>query len=282
LFPGRRRFASAAAVLVSALLVAGTAAAEPGIAPSAEESAGSAYAGLLARHVRPGRIGDVDLSVVDYAALRGDPLYAKALADLASTDPEALPGQADRFAFWINAYNLLAIRTVADHWPVAGIRDLGGVFSPIWKKPAGVVGGRTLSLDEIEHGILRPRFRDPRVHFAIVCASVSCPDLRAEPYRGARLSEQLDEAARIFLANPAKGLRLDEGSRTLAVSSIFRWFAEDFAAAGGILAFVRARAEPPLASRLAGFRDADLAWIDYDWSVNDAGRSRLRTGSPGS
>jgi hypothetical protein len=102
----------------------------------------------------------------------------------------------------------------------------------VWKRPAGVVGGRTMSLDEIEHDILRPRFTDPRVHFAVVCASVSCPDLRAEPYDGQRLSAQLDDAARTFLSNPGKGMRVNEKARKLQVSSIFGWFADDFAKGG--------------------------------------------------
>lgn len=264
-FPGRSRFASRVVGFVLAVL-----AAAPPAAATAQN--GQAWRGLLARHVRPGRIGGVELNLVDYAALRTDPLYAEAVAELAAADPDAIVAEADRFAFWINAYNLLAIRTVAEHWPVAGIRDVGGFLSPVWKRPAGVVGGRSLSLDGIEHGILRPRFRDPRVHFALVCASVSCPDLRAEPYDGARLSVQLDEAARSFLSNPAKGLRVRRGA--LEVSSIFRWFADDFAGSGGVTTFLRAKAPPDVAARLAGFTDADLSWIDYDWSVNDASRAR--------
>lgn len=244
------------------------------LAAVAPAAAGDAYRDLLARHVRPGRIDGVALNVVDYAALRVDPLYAQAVADLAAADPEALPEGDGRFAFWINAYNLLAIRTVAEHWPVAGIRDVGSFLWPVWKRPAGMVGGRSMSLDEIEHGILRPRFADPRVHFAVVCASVSCPDLRAEPYEGARLAEQLDDAAKRFLSNPAKGLRVDGKARKLEASSIFRWFSDDFAPSGGVTAFVRAKAEPDVAARVAGFTDTDLSWLDYDWSVNDAARSK--------
>lgn len=241
-------------------------------APAAR--AGEAYRDLLAHRVRTGRIDGIALNVVDYAGMRDDPLFVKAVEELAATSPDAEATEAGRFAAWINAYNLLAIRTVALNWPVAGIRDVGNFLWPVWKRPAGVVGGRTMSLDEIEHGILRPRFADPRVHFAVVCASVSCPDLRAQPYDGAGLSSQLDEAARNFLSNPGKGLRVDDGSHEVQVSSIFRWFADDFAKGGGVVAFLRAKAAPEVASRLAGLGDADLAWIDYDWSVNAASRSQ--------
>lgn len=212
----------------------------------------------------------MDLNVVDYAAVARDPDYAEALRALAAADPEALAGQADRFAFWINAYNLLAIRTVVDHYPVAGIRDVGSFLFPVWKREAGIVAGRPVSLDHVEHAVLRPRFRDPRVHFAIVCASVSCPDLRAEPYDGLRLDEQLDDAARRFVANRAKGLAIGP---TVRVSSIFRWFADDFAPAG-VVAFLKPRVAPAVASALESRRDGDLEWIDYDWSLNDAARSR--------
>lgn len=235
--------------------------------------AGDAYRDLLAHRVRSGRIDGVALSVVDYAALRADPLYASAIEELAAASPDSPATEDERFAFWINAYNLLAIRTVAEHWPVDGIRDIGSFLRPVWKRPAGVVGGRTMSLDEIEHDILRPRFTDPRVHFAVVCASVSCPDLRAEPYDGQRLSAQLDDAARTFLSNPGKGMRVNEKARKLQVSSIFGWFADDFAKGGGVTAFLRAKAAPDVVALLTGFTDADLGWIAYDWSVNAASRS---------
>jgi len=264
LWPGHACFANGAvASLLAALLVAGTA--------GAQETA--AYRRLLERHVRPGRIGAVKLTLVDYAALRRDPLYGQALADLAAADPEALPGDRARFAFWINAYNLLAIKMVVDHYPTASIRDAGGFLSPVWKKTAGIVVGKPRSLDDIEHGILRPKFHDPRMHVAIVCASVSCPDLRLEPYDGARLEEQLDDSARTFLSNPAKGLLVDEAAKTVSVSSIFKWFGDDFTAVGGVLAFVRAKADAAVAQRVAGRRDAELGWLDYDWSLNDRARA---------
>jgi hypothetical protein len=177
-------------------------------------------------------------------------------------------------AFWINAYNLLAIKMVVEHYPLASIRDAGSFLWPVWKKTAGLVGGNAYSLDEIEHDILRGRFHDPRVHFAIVCASVSCPDLRVEPYDAASLDAQLEDAARAFLANPAKGLVANQAAASVSVSSIFRWFGADFAGAGGVLAFVRAKGDAAVVASVAGRRDDELGWIDYDWSLNDSARSR--------
>ena len=119
---------------------------------------------------------------------------------------DGLAGERERFAFWANAYNLLAIKAVLDQYPTRSIRDGGSLLQPIWKKKVGTVAGREYALDDIEHGILRREFKEPRVHFAIVCASLSCPDLRPEPFGAERLDAQLDEQTRAFLANPTKGL----------------------------------------------------------------------------
>ncbi len=238
----------------------------------ADAAADPAYRALLATHVRPGTIDGVRLALVDYGAIRHDPQYQAALRALADATPDRLDSPRDRFAFWINAYNLLAIKAVLDQYPTRSIRDGGSLLRPIWKKPVGVAGGREVSLDDVEHGILRKTFRDPRVHVAIVCASVSCPDLRVEPYDGARLDEQLDDAARRFLANPGKGLAPGSDGATARVSSIFDWFAGDFAAGGGVAAFVRRYADPATAARLDGLTDRGLSYFPYDWTLNDTAR----------
>jgi hypothetical protein len=225
---------------------------------AADEPDWSAYARVLAKHAAPGARNDVPATLVDYAALRQDPDFDRALDAIAKFPARRLTTTAERLAFNINAYNLLALATVVTHWPVEGIRDIGSWIRPVWKRPAGLIGGRTVSLDELEHDILR-RLGEPRIHFAIVCASLSCPDLRLEPYTAARLDAQLDDQVRGFLANEAKGLRFE--GRQARVSKIFDWFAEDFAGAGGVAAFVRRYRSLPADVAVA----ADL---DYDWSVN--------------
>src|SRR5581483_11295941 len=175
--------------------------ATPAPAPTAAPALSAAYGRLLAQHVHPGTIDRIPLNVVDYEALGGDPDYAQALRDFADAKPEQLRSDKERFAFWVNAYNLLAIKTVVDRYPLKSIRDGGTFFLPIWKRKVGRIAGRELALDDIEHGILRAKFDEPRLHFAIVCASLSCPDLRPEPYDAARLDVQLDDQARSFLAN---------------------------------------------------------------------------------
>jgi hypothetical protein len=231
------------------------------------------YARLLGAHVRPGTVSGVQLALVDYAAIKADPAYPVALANLAAARPAELATRAERLAFWINAYNLLAIKAVVDQYPTKSIRDGGTLLRSIWTKKVGVAGGREVSLDDVEHGILRPEFKDPRVHMAIVCASLSCPDLRREPFEAARLDAQLDDQAQRFLANPTKGLVLAPDGRAARVSSIFKWFRDDFAPAGGVVAFIRARAGATLAPRLGALSDGGLSYLDYDWSLNDTRRA---------
>ena len=232
-----------------------------------------AYARLLKAHVRPGVVSGITLSLVDYAAVKADPAYARAIGALALARPEALANEAERVAFWINAYNLAAIKAVLDQYPTKSIRDGGSLLSSIWKRKVVTVAGTAYSLDDIEHGILRKAFMEPRVHFAIVCASLSCPDLRTDPFNAARLDAQLDEQALAFLSNATKGLQPGPDGKTARVSSIFNWFGGDFTASGGVAAFLRAKSGPEAAAKLGALTDAGLSYLSYDWSLNDAARS---------
>jgi hypothetical protein len=213
--------------------------------------------GLLHRHVHPGATRGIPLNRVDYAAWAADPDYPKALDAFARFDPAGLSSRSERLAFWIDAYNLLAIRTVIDTGVTGSIKDAGSFFSPVWKRPAGAVGGETYSLDRIEHQILRP-LGEPRIHLAIVCASLSCPDLRPEAYTPDRLGAQLDDQARRFLANPAKGMA---GTGDVRVSKIFDWFEADFGGPDGVLRFLRHHAPERDVRKVKGY-------LPYDWSLN--------------
>ena len=259
--------------LAGDLLKAAAIAAILGTALPAEAGEGDAYARLLKAHVRTGMVSGIKLSLVDYGAVKIDPDYARTLGALAEARPGSLASDAERIAFWVNAYNLAAIKAVLDRYPAGSIKDGGSLLSPIWKKKLATVGGAAYSLDDIEHGILRKMFKEPRVHFAIVCASLSCPDLRAEPYDPARLDAQLDEQATAFLSNATKGVQAGGDGRTARVSSIFKWFAGDFSASGGVAAFIRAKAGPELSAKLGALTDAGLSYLDYDWSLNDTARS---------
>ncbi len=257
-----RAKASLAAVLVATALA--SAAFAQTVAPMSFDR--NLYADLLGRHTHA--VGDVAGTRVDYVALARDPSFRRLLDGLAAA---AEPTRRDeRLAFWIDAYNVLAMDVVARHQPVASIRDVGSLLRPVWKRDAGVVAGAVRTLDEIEHEILRP-MGEPRIHVAIVCASTSCPSLAREPFRPETLDAQLDAAARAFVANRDKGVRPEPGG--VRVSSIFQWFAEDFAATGGVPAFIRRHADAPLAAALDGLGPAPrLVYFDYDWSLNGTGR----------
>jgi len=230
---------------------------------------------------------------VDYAGLSRQPdLLKEYLAALESTEADAFVDwpSDQRLAFWINAYNAYTVRWILDHYPTDGIletvslwrRALGAPFN-IAFIPLGHLASlpdRTpdtlLSLADIEHQILRKRFDDPRIHFAIVCASRSCPKLRGTPYTAADIDRQLDENARDFLQDPSKN-RWEARERRLLVSKIFRWFREDFEAEGGPAGYF-ARYGPfaaePGAVRESSDRggpgpDPAVAYLDYDWSLND-------------
>jgi len=226
---------------------------------SAQEPDWSEYVQLLKRHVSEGVRHETRLAQVDYRAIHTDPLWPRVVKLIQGYPLERLASREEQLSFYINAYNVLAIKMVVDHWPLESIKDAGGFFTSVWKLPVGRLGGRAVTLDEIEHRILRP-MGEPRIHLAIVCASVSCPDLRDEPYVAARLDAQLDDQSRRFLDNPAKGLRVEDG--VIRVSRIFDWFEDDFSRLGGVESFLRRyRADLP----------SELPWradIPYDWRLN--------------
>ena len=217
----------------------------------------STFDSLLQTHIKAGSYQGINANLVNYPALINDQQFSAIGQALSRYNPTDLL-TADKLAFYINAYNYYAIKIVADNWPVEGIKDIGGLLRPVWKKTVGKINGQTVTLNQIEHQILRP-IGEPRVHFAIVCSSMSCPDLRPEVFTAGKLDRQLDEQTRAFLMNPSKGSVIDDGE--LYLSEIFDWFEEDFAASGGIYEFIaRYRKE------LVGFDDFET--LDYNWELN--------------
>jgi len=216
------------------------------------------YAEVL-KSVKHGEKNGTPLALVDYSTLKKSGLVDKVYQQISAYPVTSLKGREETLAFYINTYNILALKTVVDHWPLENIKDVGSFFKPVWGKEAGTIGGNTVSLDDIENNKIRP-MGEPRIHLAIVCASVSCPDLRNEPYTAATLNKQLDEQANAFLRNDKKGLHIAKDE--IEVSKIFKWFKKDFEKVGGVESFIRGyRADLPVAYEI----DAD---IDYDWSVN--------------
>ena len=192
------------------------------------------------------------------------------LAELsaACTDDYARWTNAERIAFWLNAYNAFTVRLVLDHYPIASIRKIGWLPGAAFRErfiPMPALKGGTISLDDIEHGTLRPTFHEPRVHFALVCAARSCPPLRPEAYRGADLDWQLDDQARAFLRDPAKN-RVDHAMRTLYLSRIFEWYRDDFETSGSSLPAFVARYRDDGADITGEWR---VTFLEYDWRLND-------------
>lgn len=210
----------------------------------------------------------VDNSLVNYALLQQRrPDLDNYLARVAAADLGSLKAMELK-AFLFNAYNALTIRSILDHPQVSSIREIDGV----WDTTTHVVGGFDLTLDQIEHNLLRPFFQDPRIHFAVNCASRSCAPLPGWAFSGDSLDRQLEERTRAFLADP-RNVELRDG--TLMVSSYFDWYGDDFTAAGWkpqattIPLFIADYALPEVATII---RDADgrlpLSFLDYDWSLN--------------
>ncbi|MEM1343622.1 MAG: DUF547 domain-containing protein, partial [Pseudomonadota bacterium] len=173
----------------------------------------------------------------------------------------------EQFAYWVNLYNAATIALILDNYPLESIRDIGsGLFeNGPWDRAVATIEGRTLTLNDIEHGILRPVWNEPRLHYAVNCAALGCPSLEARPWTAAGLDARLSAAEASFIADP-RGVRLEGGE--LVLSKIWLWFREDFAPEeAGVLARLSARAEGRAAQALSGRTSVDR--YDYDWSLND-------------
>lgn len=216
------------------------------------------FAKLLADHVSDDR--------VDYKGFKADEAKLDQYLDkLAQVDPEGLT-RSGRMAFLINLYNAWTIKLILSKYPnVESIKDLGSIFRSPWKKKIVKFNGHVVSLDYIEHGLLRPTYKDPRIHFAVNCASKSCPPLRNEPYTGEKLEMQLNEATAVFINDPESNY-IDKD--TLYVSRIFKWYHEDFRE--GVIPFVKSFATGALKEKIeAGEAHLQVEFLPYDWSLND-------------
>jgi hypothetical protein len=229
----------------------------------------SAWDALLKTHVVKGADG---LTRVAYVRFKPDQARLKAyITSLEAADVTALD-RPEQFAFWANLYNAKTVDVVLDKYPVKTIKDInlgGGLKSLVgggpWQAKILKVAGLPMSLDDIENVVMRPTFKDPRVHYSINCASVGCPNLVPEAWTGAKLDAQLEVAAKAFINSP-RGIRFDGNKAT--ASSIYTWFAADFGGTPAtVIGHLQKYAEPALKARLGAL--TTLAY-DYDWSLADA------------
>ena len=214
--------------------------------------------GLLASHVQAVNIDDIKYNGVNYDAWNNDPRHAEVLKSILETDPATLKTRDEQLAFWINAYNVLTIDLITKENESESIKNLGGFFSSPWKKFEWTIAGKSYTLDEIEHEIIRP-MGEARIHFAINCAAKSCPDLRSESYRADKLESQLEEQTRLTFENQSKGLKFDDNQVTL--TKVMDWFKEDFN--DGDLRMWLKNYFPNKINDQTSIR-----FFDYDWSLN--------------
>jgi len=212
---------------------------------------------LLSQHVS-------DEGWVDYIGFQRDSLELKQyLALLSSSHPNDKNWSEDeQLAYWINAYNAFTVKMIVDHYPVASIKDIkkGIPFvNTVWDIKFINIEGHEYDLNNIEHGIIRKQFDEPRIHFAVNCASISCPKLLNIAFDAERLDAQLTQAARGFLADTSRN-KVSEKK----VSSIFSWFSGDFKdKAGSIVKFINLYAPTPIPE------DSELEFLDYNWQLNE-------------
>jgi hypothetical protein len=209
---------------------------------------------------------------VAYANVTGaDRKLLESYIDALTAIPISAYNRDEQRAYWINLYNALTVKVVLDRYPVKSIRQIKpNVFSiGPWRKKRITVEGAELSLDDIEHRILRPIWRDPRLHYALNCASVGCPNLLNQAFTAANSEALLTQAARAYINNP-RGAQLRDGR--LVVSSIYKWYKEDFGNTdAGVIDHLQRYAESALSAQL---REITRISADrYDWALNDAGRA---------
>ena len=225
------------------------------------------YAAVLEQYVNQG---------VNYQELQANreqlDTFNAALATVDRSNYESW-SEAEQIAFWINAYNAFTLQSIIDQEPLPNsIKEIPGVWRQRFK-----IAGELKTLDDIEHDTLRKHFNEPRIHVALVCAARSCPTLRNEPYRGDKLDAQLDDQARQFIAS--EGFRLDRENERVYLSSIFKWFGEDWKPSYGVRKFAGNDSEQAVLNFISNYLNADvqeylargdykISYLDYDWSLN--------------
>jgi hypothetical protein len=269
-----------ARIAAAALVVAALRAAAPGGAAEPASFSHAEFDGFLRRHVDAG-------GRVDYAAARTDRAdldryLARLWADSPDSRPERFPTADDRLAYWINAYNAAVIAAVLDHYPIASVREVppprGLFFLPggfaFFAFQGIVLGGRELSLRELEHEVIRGRFDEPRVHFALNCASRGCPRLPAAAFSAERLDAELAREALFFVREP-RNVRADAAARVLHLSQIFEWYEEDFVGRPGgpaaLPEYIASLLPPGEAQALRACAACRIEFIPYDWRLNGRG-----------
>ena len=218
---------------------------------------------------------------VDYTGLKGRPedlnAYVALLGRVSPANhPERFPSRADSLAYWINAYNAFVLKGVVDHYPVKSVKDIK-ILSGFFNRTDFTAGGKTYTLNDIEHGILRGVFQDPRIHAAINCASIGCPRLPQKAFQPGDLDARLEEEMWAFIREP-RNVRIDWKEPAIYLSEIFKWFEEDFTGwyrrtkgvkEARIIDYLMRYLPEEDRALLKAHPAVKVRYIDYDWRLND-------------
>ena len=213
---------------------------------------------LVRKHVTPEGLADYKGFLRDSADLNA---YLNLLQQ--HHPNERSWNREERLAYWINAYNAFTVKLIIDHYPLKGIKEIkNGIpfVNTVWDIRFIRIEDRVYDLNNIEHGILRAKFDEPRIHFAINCASLSCPKLRNEAYKAGKLNAQLDEQTRDFLSDTTRNIIQAEHLR---ISRIFLWFGGDFKKDGSLIDFINRFSDVEVRP------DAGIDYLNYNWNLND-------------
>jgi len=208
---------------------------------------------------------------VDYAGIKADVRTLDEYLAAVETAPLDELGRSERLAFLLNAYNAFTIKLIVEHYPIDSIRDIPDAWDLVrWK-----AGGHTWSLDQIEHEQIRPAFVEPRIHFALVCAAVSCPPLRSEAFAAERLEEQL-ETQTAFVHNHASWFKFEKRKNRVGLTKLYQWYDGDFAQVSGSVLKYAGDFNADLKAQLDKGREPGIDWLPYDWSLNDKSNAAPR------
>lgn len=207
------------------------------------------WTSLLKDHTEPSEKNGIQVVLVDYEGIKGDNRWKQLLDEVSSENLDSLSTEETK-AFWINVYNIGAVKMVIDNHPLKSIKNAGTLLKPVWKKEIIDIQGKNYSLGYIEHEILR-KTGDSLIHYAIVCASLSCPDLRREAYLPAILDEQMTEQRDLFLNNKSKGFYIN--GNTYYISKLYSWYKDDFGDPYKYLDIPK---------------DKKIKYMKYNWSLN--------------
>lgn len=212
-------------------------------------------------------------TTVNYAQLKTDSKalgsYLASISAVSDSEFKAM-NEAQRLAFLINAYNAFTVQLIVENYPVKSIKDIGGVFSSPWKKKFFKLFGKDTSLDNIEHDMIRKDFKEPRIHFAVVCASIGCPALMGQAFTADKLEEMLENGAKLFLSDSSRN-RINAAEKKLELSSIFKWYGDDFRKNGATLEdFVAQRitTDPEVRAQIKD-KVLKISFLPYDWNLNE-------------